>query len=98
MSITTEEMEHLKRLARLELSEEETEHLKGDINKTLDYFTLLNELDTDGVEELVRPVQSVNVFRADEVVPTLTHEDAMSVAVEQEDGFYKVPRTVDTGE
>ncbi|MEM6429993.1 MAG: Asp-tRNA(Asn)/Glu-tRNA(Gln) amidotransferase subunit GatC [Deinococcota bacterium] len=98
MSITTEEMEHLKRLARLELSAEETEHLKGDINKTLDYFTLLNELDTDGVEELVRPVQSVNVFRADKVVPTLTHEDAMSVAIEHEDGFYKVPRTVDTGE
>ena len=98
MSITSEEMEHLKRLPRLELSPEETESLKGDINKTLSYFESINELDTDGVEELVRPVHSVNVFRADKVIPTISHEDAMSVAVEQEDGYYKVPRTVDAGE
>jgi aspartyl-tRNA(Asn)/glutamyl-tRNA(Gln) amidotransferase subunit C len=98
MSISSEDMEHLKRLARLELSPEETESLKGDINKTLDYFESINELDTEGVEELVRPVHSFNVFRADKVVPTLSHEDAMGVAVEHEDGYYKVPRTVDTGE
>lgn len=98
MSISSDEMEHLKRLARLELSPEETESLKADINKTLNYFESINELDTEGVEELVRPVHSVNVFRADKVVPTLSHDEAMSVAVEQEDGYYKVPRTVDTGE
>lgn len=98
MSISSEEMEHLKRLARLELSPEETESLKADINKTLNYFESINELDTEGVEALVRPVHSVNVFRADQVVSTLSPEDAMSVAIEQEDGYYKVPRTVDTGE
>lgn len=98
MSISSDEMEHLKRLARLELSPAETESLKEDINKTLNYFESLNELDTAGVEELVRPVHSVNVFRADKVVPTLNHKDAMSVAVEHEDGYYKVPRTVDAGE
>ncbi len=95
MPISDKEMEHLKRLARLELSPEETQELKADLNRILDYFEELRALDTEGVPELARPVSSVNVFREDVLRPGLTHEEAMALAVETEEGFYKVPRTVE---
>lgn len=96
--ITDADMQHLKDLARMNLSDEETQSIKQDLNKTLQYFQQLNELDTEGVEEMARPVDMYNVFREDVMKPTLTHEDAMSVAVESEEGYFKVPRTVDSGE
>jgi aspartyl-tRNA(Asn)/glutamyl-tRNA(Gln) amidotransferase subunit C len=96
--LTDAEMAHLKTLARLNLSDEETEALKGDLNRILDYFGLLSQLDTDGVEELARPVDVSNVFRDDVVRPGLEPDTVMALAVESENGFFKVPRTVEGGE
>lgn len=98
MSISDQDMAHLKTLARLELSPEETQALKGDLNNILGYFEKLNELDTEGVSELARPVSSHNVFRADTIRPGLSQHEALALAVEYEEGFFKVPRTVDIGE
>lgn len=96
--LTDAEMDHLKTLARLEVSPEETEVLKGDLNRLLEYFQTLSELDTEGVEELARPVAVSNVFRDDVVEPGLKPQAAQQLAVESENGFFKVPRTVDGGE
>ena len=93
--ISDEEMTHLKTLARLEIDPEETQHLKEDLNKILGYFEQIRDLDTEGVEELVRPTPSQNVFREDEVLPSLSQEEALSLAVEEEAGYFKVPRTVE---
>lgn len=97
-TLSDAEMAHLKTLARLELSESETEALKGDLNKLLGYFESLSELETDGVEELARPVATTNVFRQDVTRSGLDQEAADALAVEAENGFFKVPRTVDSGE
>lgn len=91
-------MAHLKTLARMDLSDEETLRLKNDLNNILAAFNELSTLDTDGVEELARPLHMENVFREDKVTPPLSHNDALSIAVETEEGFFKVPRTVDSGE
>jgi aspartyl-tRNA(Asn)/glutamyl-tRNA(Gln) amidotransferase subunit C len=98
MSISDKDMQHLKTLARLELSDEETQHLKQDLNAMLGYFDQIKTLDTDGVEELARPIATFNVFREDTVVPSLPHDEAMKLSNENEGGYFKVPRTVDTGE
>ena len=92
------EMAHLKTLARLELSDEETEQLKGDLNSLLTYFDSLSELDTEGVEELARPLELSNVFREDAVKQGLGQETDERLAVESQNGFFKVPRTVESGE
>lgn len=98
MSISDKDMQHLKTLARLELSQEETESLKHDLNAMLGYFDQIKNLETDSVEELARPIDVYNVFREDVVQPSLSHETAMKLSVEQEGGYFKVPRTVDSGE
>jgi aspartyl-tRNA(Asn)/glutamyl-tRNA(Gln) amidotransferase subunit C len=94
-TITDAEIAHLKKLARLEMSEAETERAKRDINKILESFEALQKLDLDGLPELPRPVPLTNVLREDEVQPGFTQSEAMGVAVEAEDGFFKVPRIVE---
>ncbi len=96
MSISDQGMEHLKTLARLKLGDEETQALKDDLNKILAYFEQIRDLDTEGVEELARPIDSFNVFREDILEQGLTQQEALALATEAEEGFFKVPRTIDT--
>lgn len=98
MSISDADMDHLKALARLELSPEETRDVKQDLNKILASFEQIRNLDTEGSAELVRPVLTHNVFRQDEVRGGLDPERVQQLAIETEDNFFKVPRTVDSGE
>lgn len=91
-------MAHLKTLARMDLSDEETLSLKDDLNKILSAFDELSALDTEGVEELARPLPMNNIFREDKIVDPLPHDEVAKLANELEEGFFKVPRTVDSGE
>ena len=92
-TLSDAEMEKLKTLARLELSDAETQAVKHDLNKILESFESLKKLETEHVEELVRPVSSANVFRKDVPHAGLEHEEAVALGA-KEDGFFKVPRTV----
>ncbi len=94
-TITDAEIAHLKKLARLEMDDAETALAKRDINKILESFEALQKLDLDGLPEMPRPVPLVNVMRDDQVQPGFTQAEAMSVAVDAEDGFFKVPRIVE---
>lgn len=93
--ISDQEMEHLKTLARLELGAEETQALKADLNAILEYFEQLRDLATEGVAPLVRPIDTVNVFRDDIVQESLPQDLALGLAIEAQDGFFKVPRTIE---
>ena len=88
-------LEHLKKLARLELGAEQTVQMGAEINKVLEYFEQLSKVNTDSIEEMVRPIALENVFRPDSVGPSFTFEEAMSQAVQQEEGFFKVPRVIE---
>ena len=92
-TLSDAEMEKLKTLARLELSADETQALKEDLNKILESFESLRSLDTEGVEELVRPIAGANVFREDAPHAPLEHEAAVALG-DEEDGFFRVPRTL----
>lgn len=95
MSISDEQLTDLETLARLALDQGERESVRQDLGTILDYFESLSRLDTDGVEELVRPVPLSNVLREDETQLSLDRETALALGVETEDGFFKVPRTVE---
>jgi aspartyl-tRNA(Asn)/glutamyl-tRNA(Gln) amidotransferase subunit C len=94
-TITDAEIEHLKRLARLHLTPDETERVRHDLNKILGYFARLSAIDTSGLEEMARPVALVNVLREDETSEGLSQEEALALGVSVQDGFFKVPRTVE---
>jgi len=95
MKITTQEVEHVARLARLELNEQEKEKMRAQLDSILSYIDTLNELDTSGVEPTshVRPL--TNVFREDEVRPSLSQEEALANAPDRHDLLFRVPKILE---
>ena len=65
MSITKKEIEHIAKLARIELREDELEKFRVDLNKVLGYIEVLKTVNTDGVEPLAQVTGLENVFRED---------------------------------
>ena len=94
MALTIKEVEHVALLARLKLTEEEKENYAHKLGAILEYFSLLNELPTEGVEPLAHVLPLYNVMREDVVRPSLTNEEALANAPQQEDGQFVVPRIV----
>jgi len=95
MSISLENVEHVAKLARLQLSDEEKEKFLGQLNAILEYADKLNELNTDDVAPTTHVLPIFNVMREDEVRPSLPLEQVMANAPEEEDGHFRVPAVLD---
>ena len=93
--IDAAEVQYLAQLSRLELTDTEVGELQTDLNKMLQYFEKLQELDTEGVPEMQRPISLVNVLRADVPGEMFAQAQVLELAPEQQDGFILVPRTVE---
>ena len=91
--ISNETIEYVGILAKLELSEEEKENAKKDMEEMLDYIDKLNELDTSGVEPMSHVFHVSNVFREDVVTNGDDREAILKNAPEEKDGMFVVPRT-----
>lgn len=93
--ISRDKIEHLARLALIDLSEEEKEIFSKQLNDILDYFQKLNEVDTTNVEPTRHVIDGLkNVFREDIPGKSLTQEEALKNAREKQDGFFKAPRII----
>lgn len=90
MEISKEQVEHVARLARLEVSEDEKTTFARQLSGILTYIDQLKELDTMGVEPTATVLPTDNVFREDEVRPSLSQEQALANAPDQADGFFRV--------
>ena len=95
MKITKQEVEHVAKLARLELSDREKEKLTDQLSNILTYVEKLNELDTKGVEPTSHVLDISNVMRNDEPGESLTQERALANAPEKAAGHYKVPKIIE---
>ncbi len=95
MKITKQEVEHVARLARLELSEQEKEKLTDQLSNILTYVEKLNELDTSGVEPTAHVLDINNVMRDDVPGKSLSREMALANAPEKAGGHYKVPKIIE---
>ena len=95
MEINKEEVVHVAKLARLELSEGEQATFARQLSAILTYIDQLKTLDTAGVEPTVTVLPTDNVFRDDEVRSSLPCEQALANAPEQAEGFFRVPRILE---
>ena len=95
MRLTREDIESVAHLSRLELSEEEKDKLTGHINRLLDNFQLLAQLDTDDVEPTSHVIPVSNVFRKDESRPSLSPEEVVANGPQVAENCFVVPRVVD---
>jgi aspartyl-tRNA(Asn)/glutamyl-tRNA(Gln) amidotransferase subunit C len=95
MSISIQDVEHVAKLARLELRQEEKETFTGQLNAILKYMDKLNELDTSNVQPTSHVLPLVNVMREDEPHESLPIEKVMLNAPDEEDGQFRVPAVIE---
>ena len=87
-------VEHVARLSRLALTDDEIVLVQSQLSNILDYFDKLKTLDTADVEPLSHPLGLRNVFRGDEVAPSMPRDQALGNAPAKTDDAYKVPVVV----
>ena len=93
--ITRQDVEHVAELARLDLTAAERETFIAQLNSILTYIDKLNELDTTQVEPTSHVMPMSNVWRDDEVRPSLDREIVWQNAPETSHFFFKVPRIIE---
>jgi aspartyl-tRNA(Asn)/glutamyl-tRNA(Gln) amidotransferase subunit C len=91
MAITRDEVLHVARLARLELSDDEVERFTEQLSAILEAVAKVSELDLSEVEPTAHPLDFVNVWTEDVPRPCLPRDEALANAPEREAGFFKVP-------
>jgi aspartyl-tRNA(Asn)/glutamyl-tRNA(Gln) amidotransferase subunit C len=89
--IDREQVLHVARLARLELSDEEIERMAGELSGILEHVDRISGLDLDEVEPTSHVVALENVLRADEPEPSLPRDRALEQAPDAVDGAFRVP-------
>jgi len=89
--ITRDDVVHVARLARLELSDEELDEFTEQLGAVLDHAADIESLEVDDIPPTAHPLPLVNVLRADEVTPSLDRDEVLSQAPFAEDGQFRVP-------
>ncbi len=95
MKITIADVEHVARLARLELDDEEKSLFAGQMDAILGYVEKLNELNTDNILPTSHAVPMENAFREDRVRPSIGEEKALANAPDPVLTFYRVPKVIE---
>ncbi|HKZ71694.1 MAG TPA: Asp-tRNA(Asn)/Glu-tRNA(Gln) amidotransferase subunit GatC [Nitrospirota bacterium] len=95
MKITKKEVEHVAKLARLALKDEEAEQLTRQLSDILTYVEKLNELDTKDVEPTSHILPVRNVLRDDEVRGSIDRGKALVNAPDRTEEFFRVPKVIE---
>lgn len=87
---------HVARLARLDLSDAELEQYRAQLGDILEHAARVQGLEGDPSTESEHPLGFVNVYREDEVRPSLDRDEVLSQAPESMDGYFVVPPALES--
>jgi aspartyl-tRNA(Asn)/glutamyl-tRNA(Gln) amidotransferase subunit C len=90
--ISLKDTQHVAKLARLELTDDEINKYSKQLGDILKYVEQMNEVDTTGIEPMPHAIPVYNVMREDVVKYEQTKEELMANAPYEEDGFFRVPK------
>ncbi|MBI2303745.1 MAG: Asp-tRNA(Asn)/Glu-tRNA(Gln) amidotransferase subunit GatC [Chloroflexi bacterium] len=88
--LSRQEVEHIALLARVGLTEQEVERFQGHLSQILDYFAILEEVDTSGISPTAQVIALENIFRSDVASPSLPREQVLANGPQVEEGCFKV--------
>ena len=94
MKIDDRMIEKISGLAYLEFRKEEKEKIRRDLEQILTFVEKLKELDTENVEPLVYISDKTRVLREDQVLMSISHEEALLNAPDRSGPFFKVPKVI----
>lgn len=95
MALTSAEVAHVARLARLSLSADELERMRSQLSHILEYIELLQEVDVAGVEPTAQVTGLVTVLRPDAVTDGLSRDEVLANAPDKRDGMFRVKAVFD---
>ena len=95
MSVSTEQVRHIAKLARVAMSDEEIERLAPELNNILGWVEQLGEVNTDGVEPLTAVIDQKLRLRDDVVNEGNIRDDVLANAPEAQHGFFAVPKVIE---
>ena len=95
MELTKQEVEKVAKLARLALSDIEKAAFAKQLSQILTHVETLKKYDTTGAAPAATVPGQANVFRSDDVRPSLSVESAVANAPESADGFFVVPKIIE---
>ncbi len=93
--ISTDEVKHVAKLARLSMTDEETEKYRNDLNSILDYVAALEDIDTTGIAPMSHVLEMKNVWRDDIPAERKNPLELLNNAPEREEAYYKVPKILE---
>ncbi|PIU03131.1 Asp-tRNA(Asn)/Glu-tRNA(Gln) amidotransferase GatCAB subunit C [Candidatus Shapirobacteria bacterium CG08_land_8_20_14_0_20_39_18] len=93
--LTEEQIKHVAKLAKLEISDAEVEKFQKQLSEVFDYFNILEEVNTSGIEPTSHVTGLTNVFRTDKVRPCQTQKEALLGAAQKEKDMFKVKRLIE---
>jgi aspartyl-tRNA(Asn)/glutamyl-tRNA(Gln) amidotransferase subunit C len=95
MKITKEDTGHVAELARLRFNEDDIELFTRQLNKILEYFEKLKNVDTSSVAPSTHSVDITNAYRDDHVKNSIPVEHSLSNAPDSEQAYFKVPKIIE---
>ena len=95
MDIGLKEIEQIANLSRIALTDEEKNIFKKQLANVLDYIKKLNELNTDAVKPMAYATDIKNVFREEELTPSLSRQKILDLSPSNVNGFFKVPKVIE---
>jgi len=91
MGLSREDVEKVALLGRLRLSPQEIDTMTAQLGAVVEYVQQLSELNTDDVEPMAHAVELTNIFRPDDLQPSLDRKAALANAPHQDGEYYLVP-------
>ena len=96
--ISLEQVRHVAKLSRLQLSQEQIQKFAGQLESILEYVAKISQVDVSGVEPMAHALPVHNVFREDVAQPALPLEEVLKNAPETDGPFFKVPKIIGADE
>ena len=94
MEVSKEEILHIAKLANLNIKDEEIDKYAKNLEDILNFVKVLNNVDTENVEESIGTTNSFNVFRKDEIEEFGDRDILLQNAPEQEDSMFRIPKVI----
>ena len=95
MSLTSDDVKRVAKLARLGLTDVETTETLAQLNSILELVDQMQQINTDSVAPLAHPLELKQTLRADAVTETNQREKFQTIAPQADAGLYLVPRVVE---
>ena len=95
MSVNTEQVRHIAKLARIAMSDADIEAMVPELNKILGWVEQLGEVNTDGVEPLTAVIDQKLRLRDDAVTDGDIRDAVLANAPEAQHGFFAVPKVIE---